>query len=126
MSLIGVVVGSALAVLERPRWLALSLAGFIVRGGLLVLLIPLVDAPTTAALANLFGPTLVGFLFGGVSPSFLVLVGSVIAGLAAWLILGGLAGAALDLELIRDAARAEDLDAIPSPHDAGPGTALIE
>jgi hypothetical protein len=125
MSVFGVVAGSALAVLEQPRWLALSLAGFLVRGGLIVLLIPLIDAPTTAALANLLGPTLVGFLFGGVSPSFLVLVGSVIAGLAAWLILGGLAGAALDLELIRGAAGTEDLDAIPAPKTAGPGIALI-
>jgi hypothetical protein len=125
MSVIGVVAGSALAVLERPRWLALALAGFMVRGGLIVLLIPLVDAPTTAALANLFGPTLVGFLFGGVSPSFLVLVGSVIGGLAAWLIIGGLAGAALDLELIRGAADAEDLDPIPTPNGAGPGIALV-
>ena len=125
MAVIGVVVGSALAVLEQPRWLALALAGLMVRGGLLILLIPLVDPPTTAALANLLGPTLVGFLFGGVSPSFLVLVGAVIAILAAWLILGGLAGAALDLELIRGAAGAEDLDGIPSPRRAGPGSALI-
>jgi hypothetical protein len=125
MSVFGVVVGSALAVLEQPRWLALAVAGFLVRGGLLVLLIPLIDAPTTAALANLLGPTLVGFLFGGVSPSFLVLVGSVIAGLAAWLILGGLAGAALDLELIRSAAGAEDLDGVPAPNRAGAGIALI-
>ena len=125
MSVTGVVVGSALAVLEQPRWLVLALAGFMVRGGLLVLLIPMIDAPTTAALANLLGPTLVGFLFGGVSLSFLVLVGSVIAGLAAWLILGGLAGAALDLELIREVAGAEDLDAVPSPNSAGPGIALI-
>ncbi len=125
MSVIGVVVGSALAVLEQPRWLVLALAGFMVRGGLLVLVVPLIAAPTTAALANLLGPTLVGFLFGGVSPSFLILVGSAIAGLAAWLILGGLAGAALDLELIRGVAGGEDLEAIPSPNSAGPGIALI-
>ena len=125
MGLIGVVVGSALAVLEHPRWLFLGLAGFLVRGGLLVLLIPIVFVPTTAAVANLLGPTLVGFVFGGASTGFLVFVGSIVGGLAAWLILGGLAGAALDLELIRAAAGTEDLDGLPTPASSGPGSAVI-
>lgn len=125
MSLIGVVAGSALAVLERPRWLFLALAGFLVRGGVLLLLLPIVQVPTTAAMANLFGPTLVGFVFGGVSASFLVLVGSALAALLAWLLLGGLAGAAIDLALVREVAAAEDLeDALP-PATGGPGPALV-
>jgi hypothetical protein len=125
MSLIGVVVGSALAVLESPRWLFLALAGFLVRGGLLLLLLPIVIIPTTAAVANLLGPTLVGFVFGGVSPGFLLFAGSIVVGLAAWLILGGLAGAAIDLELIRATAAAEDLEAFDRPDRGGPGRAVI-
>lgn len=125
MSLIGVVVGSALAVLEHPRWLVLALAGFLVRGGVLLLLLPIIQAPTTAAMANLFGPTLVGFVFGGVSSSFLILVGSAVAVLLVWLILGGLAGAAIDLALIREAAAAEDLEGTMSPASGGPGRALM-
>ena len=92
---------SARAVLANRRWALLSLAAFLVRGGLLVLLVPLIPLPTTAALANAFGPALVGFVFGGVSVSFLILVGSIVGALAAWLLLGGLVGAALDLEMVR-------------------------
>ncbi|MBI3747180.1 MAG: hypothetical protein HY264_11785 [Chloroflexi bacterium] len=105
----GIVVGSALAVLEHPRWLVLALAAFLVRGGALLLLAPTVQAPTTAAMANLFGPTLVGFVFGGVSPGFLVLVGSAAAAVVGWLVLGGLAGAAIDLALIREALAFDEL-----------------
>jgi hypothetical protein len=125
MSVIGVVFGSALSVLEHPRWLLLSLAGFLVRGGVLVLLVAIVQIPTTAAVANLLGPTLVGFVFGGVSPGFLVLVGSAVGVLVAWLILGGLAGAVIDLEMIRSAASAEDLEGIAEPASSGPGAAAL-
>jgi len=131
VSVSGVLVGSALAVLERPRWLVLALAAFLVRGGVLLLLIPIVQAPTTAALANVFGPTLVGFVFGGVSPGFLVLVESGVAVLVAWLVLGGLAGAAIDLALVREAVASEEFggDGLDlgdrRSGGAGPGRVLV-
>ena len=125
MSVIGVVFGSALAVLEHPRWLLLSLAGFLVRGGVLLLMVAIVQVPTTAAVANLFGPALVGFVFGGVSPGFLVLVGSAIGLLVASLILGGLAGAIVDLGMIRGAAGTEELEGITEPGSSGPGAAAL-
>ena len=125
MSVIRVVFGSALAVLEHPRWLVISLAGFLVRGGVLLLLVAIVQLPTTAAIANIFGPTLVGFVFGGVSEGFLVLVGSAVGVLAAWLILGGLAGAIVDLGLIRSAASSEDLDGIFEPGSSRPWAATV-
>ena len=92
---------SAGAVLANRRWAVLSLAAFLVRGGLLVLLVPLIPLPTTAALANAFGPALVGFVFGGASVSFLILAGSIVGAVAAWILLGGIVGAALDLEMAR-------------------------
>ena len=98
-----------LVVLAHPRWLVLALGGFLVRGGLLVLLAVILPIPTTAGLANALGPALVGFVFGGPSPAFLVLVGSVVVALLAWLVLGGALGAWLDLELIREALDDEDL-----------------
>jgi len=125
MSLMEAVLGSAFAVLERPRWLLLALAGFLARGGIVVLLIPLVQVPTLAALANLLGPALVGFVFGGVSLGFLVLIGTAVASLAAGLVLGGLAGAAVDLGLVREAAATEDLEGVPGPDRGGPGRAVV-
>src|SRR3990172_9858647 len=99
MSAGGALGASLLAVLVHPRWWILALAGFLVRGGLLLLFLPLVQLPTTAGLANALGPTLVGFVFGGPSPSFLLLVGTIVGGLALWLGPGGLAGAAPDPHL---------------------------
>ncbi len=101
---------SLLAVLSHPRWWVLALAAFLARGGLVLVLLPLIPLPSTAALANALGPTLVGFVFGGPSVPFLILVGSMIAMTLVWFVLSGVVGAAIDLALIRDAAAEDDLE----------------
>lgn len=120
----GALAGSLLAVLAHPRWWLLALSGFLVRGGVLMLLLPLVPLPTTAGLANQFGPALVGFVFGGPSPAFLVLAGTFIGGLVLWLVLGGLAGTATDLELVREVGDDEELEASAAPGYPGRWQAL--
>lgn len=115
MSLAGSLAVSLLATLTRPSWWALALAGFLARGGFLVVLLPIVRLPTVAGLANVFGPTLVGFVFAGPSTAFLVAVAVIAGVVVAWLILGGLAGAALDLALVRDVAADEELEDRPAP-----------
>ena len=50
---------SLAAVLGRPRWWLIALAGYLVRGGLLLFLVPIVVLPTPAGLANAVAPTLV-------------------------------------------------------------------
>jgi len=125
MSAGGALGASLLAVLVHPRWWILALAGFLVRGGLLLLFLPLVQLPTTAGLANALGPTLVGFVFGGPSPSFLLLVGAIVGGLALWLALGGLAGAALDLDLVRRVSADEELGDRERPTAGDPWAALL-
>lgn len=112
---------SLLAALGRPRWWLLSLAAFLVRGGVLVLLLPIVSLPTTAGLVNAAAPTLVGFLFGGVSSSFLELLGIVGAAALVWLVGGGLLGAAIDVALIADVAGDEELEA---PLTVRPGATI--
>jgi len=125
MSLAGSLAASLLATLTRPAWWAMALAGFLVRGGILVLLLPIVALPTVAGLANAFGPTLVGFVFGGPSPSFLVTLASIALATLAWLVIGGLLGGGLDLALVRDAARDEELEGVRSPRSGGPGRAFV-
>ncbi|MES2210168.1 MAG: hypothetical protein V4515_08285 [Chloroflexota bacterium] len=115
---------SFLAVLAHPRWWVMSLAAFLVRGGLLLLLLPLIPLPSTAALANALGPTLVGFVFGGPSASFLILVGSIVAATVLWFVLAAIAGTILDLALIREAAEEDDLDGRARPADGGPWRAI--
>lgn len=101
---------SLLAVLAHPRWWLLSLAGFLIRGGLLALLLPLIPLPSTAALANALGPTLIGFVFGGPSPSFLLLVGTIVVVLLGWALIAGLVGASVDGALVREAADEDELE----------------
>lgn len=96
---------SLVATLEHPRWWLLALAGFLVRGGLLVFLLPIVVLPTPAGLTNAVAPTLVGFVFGSPSESFVTLVVVLIVGFAAWLLLGGLLAAWIDVALAGEVAR---------------------
>lgn len=125
MSLAGSLAASLLVTLTRPAWWAMALAGFLVRGGILALLLPIVVLPTVAGLANAFAPALVGFVFGGPSTSFLVAVGSITLAIVAWLVIGGWLGAWLDLALVRDAARDEELEDVLTPHGGGPGRAFV-
>lgn len=112
---------SFLAVLVHPRWWVMSLASFLVRGGLLLLLLlpPLIPLPTTAALANALGPTLVGFVFGGPSVSFLLLVGTVAGAILAWFVGSGFVGAVLDRALIREVAEEDEFEGRSVATDVG-------
>ena len=114
MSTQGSLPAALLATLSRPAWWAMALAGFLVRGGLLLVILPIVRLPTTAGLANELGPMLVGFVFGGPSVAVLVLVGVVVLVGLGWLVAGGLLGGWLDLALVREAGAAEELDGVPS------------
>ncbi|MBF8290500.1 MAG: hypothetical protein HW391_1468 [Chloroflexi bacterium] len=116
---------SALATLNRPGWWVMALAGFLVRGGLVVILLPIVRLPTTAGLAHDFGPIVVGFVFNGPSAASLVLVGTVAAAVFAWFVLGGVVGGRLDLELVREAAADEDLEGLHPPIAGGPAGAFF-
>jgi hypothetical protein len=124
MSLAGSLAAALLATLSRPAWWAMALGAFLVRGGVLVVYVPIVALPTVAGLANAFGPTLVGFVFGGPSAAFIAAVASTAIVSIAWLVVGGLLGAGLDLALVRDAARDEELEGGSEPRSGGPGRAF--
>lgn len=102
---------SALAsTLARPEWWAIALAAFLVRGGFLLILLPIISLPSAAQLANAVAPTLSGLILG--DPS---LGGALVATASAMVILGllaaaGLAGAWFDLALVREAAEDEELE----------------
>lgn len=103
--------GAALvATLARPAWWAMALAAFLVRGGFLLILLPIVSLPTTAGLTTVLAPALEALILGRQSLQG-VLVGAVmitllLAALAAAL----LAGSWLDLALAREAAEDEDVN----------------
>ena len=124
MSVAGSLAASLLATLTRPAWWAMALAAFLVRGGVIVVLLPIVSLPTVAGLANAFGPLVVGLVFAGPSTTFVVAVVGLALAITAWLLIGGVVAAALDLAQVRDAARDEELEDAPPPTSGGPGVAL--
>lgn len=103
--------GSALvATLGHPAWWAMALAAFLVRGGFVLILVPIITAPSPAAIATAIAPTVDALAFGGLTLDRVV-VGSAIAILVlAVVAAAGLAGSWLDLALVRDAVEDEDLD----------------
>ncbi|MBA3876938.1 MAG: hypothetical protein C0498_08380 [Anaerolinea sp.] len=120
----GALAAALLASLSRPAWWVLALAAFLVRGGVLIVLLPIVQLPTAAGLANAFGPALVGFVFGGPSVSFLIAVGTIATATLAWVVAGGLLGGSLDLVLVRGAAADEEMEDRPRPRSGDAGRAF--
>ncbi len=112
MTLGGVLVTSLLVALARPSLWALGLAGFLVRGGVLLVLAPIVVLPTAAGLANVVAPILEDIAFGRRLGDLAALVAWIVVGLVAWLIGGGLLAGAAEAEQIRRVARDDELGGI--------------
>ena len=70
--------GALLATLATPATWPLALAAFLVRGGLLVVVLPIVVLPSPVGLGNLLAPTLMTVVFRGVSVGVVVIVGLVV------------------------------------------------
>jgi hypothetical protein len=98
------------ATLSRPTWWAMALAAFLVRGGVLLVLLPIVNLPTTAGLITALAPTLEVIYLGRPSVEGALIAASLIFLVLAGLTAAGLTGSWLDLALVREAARDEDVD----------------
>ncbi|HUP54915.1 MAG TPA: hypothetical protein VM408_05365, partial [Methylomirabilota bacterium] len=85
------------------------LAAFLIRGGFLLVLAPIVVLPTAIELGNLLAPVITTVAFRGVTPTIAVL--AVAGGLAFlfWLVGGGLLAAAAEVELVRRVGADEDI-----------------
>lgn len=110
---------AALIVLERPALVPVALAGFLVRGGIVVLLLPIVVLPTPVGLATIFGPDIVSVALAGPNPGVLRLavVGATI--LVIWLVVSGWLGAAADVALIEATASPRAPGHAPAEADRG-------
>jgi hypothetical protein len=92
---------SAVLLAQRPGLLAVGLAGFLARGGLLLFALPFVVLPTVVGVGNWIGPT--SITAGGPSDRLLWLIGAFVGVGIAGLALGTVAGAFADLHLFRAA-----------------------
>jgi hypothetical protein len=106
---------SLLVTLGRPAWWLLALAGFLARGGIVVVILPIVSFPSPLALSNLVAPVVVPLALGRVEPVVVAAIGLLVAGVVTWLVAGGIVGAATDVALIRDAAAAASEEGVTGP-----------
>jgi hypothetical protein len=103
--------GALLAVLARPSTWPLALLGFLVRGGWLLIVAPIVVVPTPVGLANVIAPLLEDIAFGRRTAEVIGLTLVTLAIVVVWLIGGGLVAAAVEADGAR---RIADEEGIPS------------
>jgi hypothetical protein len=124
----GAAIGSGLLVtLATPATWPLALATFLIRGGIILFLVPIVVLPTPVGLGNTFGPTLTAVALGRPPVEAVVGASLAVSCLLLWLIGGGWLAAALEAEGARIVASDEDVAAVlPSGSSGrppvGPGT----
>ena len=88
------ILAALLVTLATPATWPLALATFLIRGGIVVVVLPIVVLPTAVGLGNVLGPPLQSVAFGTIPGELIVGVG--VAGIAvvAWLVGGGWLAAA--------------------------------
>jgi hypothetical protein len=102
------------ASLGRPRWWVLALAAFLVRGGIVVVLLPLVSLPSAPALATALAPTVEALAISRQSLEGALLATAVLTGFVGILALAAFIGSWLDTALSREAETSDELDLRPA------------
>ena len=103
MSRSGALVAALLATLVRPSWWLIALAGLLVRGGFVAIVLPIVAIPSALAISNVVAPLIVPVVFGRFDEvAGLAALAALVLG--AWLIGGGWVAALADIALVREAA----------------------
>ncbi len=97
---------SLLLTLGHPDWWAMSLAAFLVRGGILLVALPVLALPSLAGLSTVVAPLLTGVVLGDSPIPPVVQLGAMAALLAAVVFVTGLFGAWLDIALFSSASAA--------------------
>ena len=103
MSVGTILVSSLLAALAHPVAWPVALAGFLVRGGIVLFLVPILVLPSPVGLSDVIAPTLSSVALGGVTVELVALVGAIGALGIAGVLLAGWFAAAMEEALIRDA-----------------------
>ena len=91
-------IGALLATLDTPATWPLALAAFLVRGGLVLVLVPIVVLPTPVGFGNVVAPALGSIAFGSVSTGLVVVSIAAALAVVGWIALGGWLAAALEAE----------------------------
>jgi hypothetical protein len=106
----GAAFGAAVLVtIGRPGWWLLALATFLLRGGIVLVILPIVTLPSALALSNALAPIVLPLALGRVEPALMIGPAAVVTGLLLWLVVGGRIAAGIDVALVREVA-AEAVD----------------
>lgn len=108
MSRRAALIDALLITLAAPATWPLALAAFLLRGGLLLVLLPIVVLPSPVSLGNVLGPALTTVVLSGVPVGLGIAVGLLAFAVVAWIAIGGLAAAAFEAEAARLVSRHED------------------
>ncbi|MBA2382820.1 MAG: hypothetical protein H0V73_11985 [Chloroflexi bacterium] len=114
-----------LAVLGRPSWWILGLAGFLVRGGILIFLVAIVALPSPLALSNVLGPIVTPIYLGRLEPGTALVIGGAIGLAIIWFAAGSWFAAAIEVALVRDARRAASEEGLTVLPERRPARLLI-
>ena len=110
---------SLLAVLDRPSTWPLALVGFLLRGGWLLVIAPIIVLPTAVGLANIVAPLLEDVAFGRPTDELIRTVVLALVVVVGWIVVGGLVAAVAEGEAVRRIATESDVDLAGPPATAG-------
>lgn len=113
-----------LVTLATPATWPLALATFLLRGGLLLVVLPIVVLPSPVSLGNVLGPALTTVVLGGLPVDLAVGIGLVAFGVVAWIVVGGLIAGTLEAETVRFVAEQDEVAGSMIP-DRGDKAAVL-
>ncbi|MFL5771022.1 MAG: hypothetical protein ACJ765_13180 [Chloroflexota bacterium] len=97
---------AVLVTIGRPTWWAMALAAFLLRGGIVIAILPIVTLPSALALSNAFAPMLLPLALGRIDPALIAWPAAVVVAFLAWLVGGGRIAAGIDVAFVGEAAAA--------------------
>lgn len=101
--------GALLVTMASPATWALALASFLLRGGLVLVALPILVLPTPVGLGNVLAPTLTAFVFGGATPALVAVAATIVLAVVLVVVAGGLLAAILEAEAARIVAAHEEI-----------------
>ena len=104
---------AALVAVGRPTWWFMALATFLLRGGIVLIVLPIVTLPSVLGLSNAFAPILLPLALGRIEPAIVLGPAIVVGVLLTWLFLGGRLAAGIDVALVGEAADAAIDEGVP-------------
>jgi len=96
---------AVVATRERPVLWLVALCGFLARGGIVLLVLPMVPLPSTVGMATFVGPTSV--TAAGLTPDSVARIASLVVLVVGWFVVGNVIGALTDRAIVAAVAPAD-------------------